>query len=77
MSDPITVTTAVKFRPWNVPNYAVQDVPPRARQEGFSEAPKMSVKELPHQVLDAMAERWLNDLYANAGQRNPFRSERI
>jgi hypothetical protein len=75
VNEPITVTTAVKFRRWQAPNYAIQDVPPRPRQEGFSEAPKMHVKELPHQVLDALAEAWLADLYEKAGQRNPFVKE--
>jgi hypothetical protein len=70
--EPITVTTAVKFKRWQVPNYATQDMPPRPKQEGIHELPKTHVKELPFQVLDALAEAWLQDLYMNAGQSNPF-----
>lgn len=76
MNDPITVTTAVKFRRWQAPNYAVQDVPPRPRQEGFHEAPKAAVSELPFQVIDALAEAWLNDLYAKSEHENPFKRNR-
>jgi hypothetical protein len=72
MNEPVTVTTAVKFRRWLSPNYAVQDVPPRPRQEGLVEAPKIHISELPQQVLNALAEAWLVDLYEKAGQRNPF-----
>ncbi len=72
MGEPITVTTEVRVRRWQVPNFAVQDMPPRPRQEGFTEAPKLHVRELPHQVLDALAGAWLDDLYSKAGQRNPF-----
>jgi hypothetical protein len=73
MNDPITVTTAVKFRRWQAPNYAVQDIPRRPRHEGLVEAPKMHVNELAPQVLDALAKAWLSDLYDRAGQSNPWR----
>lgn len=76
MAEPITVTTAVKFRRWKAPNFATQDVPPRPRQEGFKEAPTAHVKELPHQVLDALAAAWLDDLYSKTELENPFRSHR-
>jgi hypothetical protein len=47
-------------------------MPPRPKQEGLQELPKVHVKELPFQVLDALAEAWLQDLYMNAKQSNPF-----
>jgi hypothetical protein len=76
MSEPITVTTAVKFRRWQAPNYAVQDMPPRPRQEGMVELPKAHINELPFEVLDALAEAWLTDLYAKSEYANPFERNR-
>lgn len=65
MSKPITVTTAVKFRRLLTPNFVTQD---------GSQASTMHVRELPQQVLDALAGAWLDDIYSKAGQRNPFTS---
>jgi hypothetical protein len=76
VNEPITVTTAVKFKRWQAPNFAIQDTPPRPRQEGFYEAPKEHVNKLPFQVIDALAEAWLNDLYAKTEYGNPFKRNR-
>lgn len=76
MSAPITVTTAVKFRRWLAPNFATQDMPPRPKQDGMVALPTAHVRDLPHQVLDALAEAWLVDLYEKAGQSNPFTNAR-
>jgi len=71
MDDAITVSAPVRFRRWTTPNFATQDVPPRPRSEGFQEAPSTPIAELAPEVLNALAQAWLNDLYTKAGHSPP------
>lgn len=62
-------TIALKLRPWRAPNFAnVEDGGgPRNR-----EVPSIPVKELPPESLNAMAQEWLEDLYAKAEKPSPW-----
>ena len=71
MSDAITVNAPVRYRKWQAPNFATQDTPPRPRQDGFREAPSTPVAELAPEVLNALAQAWLDDLYTKAGHAAP------
>lgn len=73
MTDIIEVKTTVRFKPWIVPDYANLDVGVRPRQEGFKPSEGIPVGELDPEVLDALAQRWLDNLYASVKRRPPFR----
>lgn len=72
MSDAVTVMTKVRFKPFNVPNFASIQVGPRPKQEGISPLPSIPIAELDAEVLDALAGRWLDNLYAAVGRASPF-----
>lgn len=72
MNDVVEVKTTVRFKPFNVPNYARVETPAKPRQEGFQESPAISIEDLEPAVLDALAERWLDNLYASAKRPSPF-----
>lgn len=68
----VTVSVPVSFKPLQVPNYAIHETAPRSRSEGFQDAPKTAIVDLPQEALDALAQRWLSDIYTKAGKRSPF-----
>jgi hypothetical protein len=72
MTDAIEVKTTVRFQPFNVPNYARIVMPTAPRQEGFKETPAIPIEDLEPDVLDALAARWLDNLYAAAKRPSPF-----
>ena len=65
MSSPVPVTAQVivEYKPWTVPNFASVV----GAQDGSR------VDELPQAALDALAQRWLHDLYAKANKTCPFK----
>ena len=68
----ISTTLPVEFRRWQVPDSAVHVTPPGNRQDGFlQKSPVTNVEQLPPQALDAMAQAWIDDLYARAGRQGP------
>jgi hypothetical protein len=71
MSKTVTVSTSVQYRRWQAPNFATMETPPRPRQEGLQWAPTTPIAELPREVLDALAQAWLDDLYAKANVSAP------
>lgn len=71
MRDTISISTKVVFRKWPAPNFATVSLPPLPRQEGMKELPSVPIAELQPQVLDALAEAWLADLYAKANRKAP------
>jgi hypothetical protein len=74
--DAVIVTTKIGFRPFDVPAFAYMDVPAQPRQEGFSANPRLPLTELDDDVLDALAKRWLDNLFASVSRPSPFRYER-
>lgn len=59
----VTVTTECDFAPWRAPNFAL-----------LPSENSVPVIKLSEGALRALAERWLEDLYAKAGKTNPFTS---
>lgn len=71
MSEDVIVAAAMAYRRWLAPNFATWALPPSARQEGLKVAPSTPVADLDDRALDALAQAWLNDLYAKANRRPP------
>lgn len=61
MADHIIVTAPVTFKRWRAPNFASLD----------KESGGIAVEDLAPQVLDALAQDWLNQLYAKVGRSAP------
>ena len=58
----------VKLRPWRVPNFVTQEAPIRERQDGFSESPTVSIKDVPAQTLAAMCDEFRQEVFSKAGK---------
>lgn len=64
----------MKLRPWLVPNFAIVEVPPRSRQQGFSpEATSIHIRDLDPEILSAMADDWRRRLFTHAGKEDPVK----
>jgi hypothetical protein len=69
--DTVTVETSVRFKPLGVPNYAVF-----ANPENDGGIYSIPLADLGDEAVDALVERWLDNLYAKRGQASPFRLTR-
>lgn len=58
MADHIIVNTPVTFKRWSVPNFA----------NPASEGDSIAVRNLSRTALHALAQAWIDDLYAHAGE---------
>jgi hypothetical protein len=72
MSHAIELKARVRFRPWMVPVCAIVEIGPQPRQEGIKNLPSIPVEELDEEVVDALARRWLDNLYASRKEGSPF-----
>lgn len=61
----LNVKTTVKFTSWSVPSFV--------RQENKGSTLSIHLKETEQEVIDALAQDWLERLYVSAGKTNPFR----
>lgn len=61
-------TFEMKLRPWIVPNFATLDMPVGRKQDGPRELPTIAVADLSEEALTDLAQQWLTELYAKAGQ---------
>lgn len=57
----VSIKTTVSFKSWMVPNFVTP-------VDGKS----IPLKEADETVVDVLAEKWLEQMYANAGRRNPW-----
>jgi len=60
------IKNTVDLKPFRVPNYVIQEVPPGRRQDGFKEAPKYHLSELSDDVLAALCDQFRLDVMAKA-----------
>ena len=62
------ITKDVELLPFRVPNYVIQKMPVRPRQEGFHEAPKYHLSELDYAVLVQLCDEFREGVFAKAAQ---------
>lgn len=65
-------TVKMKLKPLMVPNFAVVQLAPVKREEGFNQAQAVPISELDEDALEALAYGFLIDFYKKAGKRCPF-----
>ena len=68
----VTVQQEITYRAWVVPEYIVRDMPPAKRQDGMIPLPKERIEAVPQNVLDAMVEQLIGDIYEAADKSSPF-----
>lgn len=66
MTDTVTINAPVTYRAWSAPS---------AAQIHFDEdeAFAVPIETLTPEALDALAQQWLDHLYARVGRPSPFR----
>jgi len=62
----MAISTSVRLKPFMVPNYVIQETPPRSRADGFREAPKFALHELDDLTLQALCDQFVEDVFAKA-----------
>jgi len=62
---------AMKVKPWQTPNFANIDLPPRPKQEGMTALPSIAVEDLPIETLDSLVNQWRVEMYAKARKSLP------
>ena len=67
----ITIKTGLK--PFTVPNYVIAVQAARPRQEGFAEAPKYALSEIPAETLSDLCDRFREEVFRKAGVADPAR----
>jgi len=65
------ITKDVELLPFRVPNYVIQKMPVRPRQEGFHEAPKYHLSELDTETLISLCDQFKVAVLIKAGQPDP------
>lgn len=68
----MTATTQIKLKPFAVPVDAVMELPARPKQDGLKMLPRIPLEDLEPDALDALAQTWLDNLYASVKRRSPF-----
>lgn len=65
------ITKSVELQPFMTPNYVIQKMPPRPRQEGFVEAPKYHLSEVEADVLAKLCDEFRAAVFAKAEKVDP------
>ncbi len=61
------ITLEQEVQPFQVPNFVLTVLPPRARQEGPNfDAPKYALHELSDETLDLLCRKFREDVFAKA-----------
>ena len=60
----------IELKPWMVPNYCIQVVPPRRRQD-IQEAPTYPLAEVDAETLAQMCDDFRAEVFRKAGKPDP------
>jgi len=61
----------VKLQAFNVPDGVYPVIAPRPRQDGFGNNPKISLKDIPEEVLSGLCDQFRKDVFEKAGKKDP------
>ena len=56
---------------FTVPNFVIQKMPPRPRQDGLVEAPKYPLSEVPAEDLASLCDHFRGEVFRKAGKADP------
>lgn len=64
----------IELRPFTVPNYVIQVMPPRPRQDGPNfEAPKYALADLDAETLAQLCDEFRAEVFSKANKQDPRR----
>jgi hypothetical protein len=61
----------VELQPFTVPNYVLTVQPPRPKQEGIVETPKLALPDLDSDTLNQLCRDFRNAVFEKAGKQQP------
>jgi len=61
----------MKLRPFTVPNFAIVELPPGQRQDGFKEAPSFPLHNLSPETLASMCDEFRAAVFVKAMKVDP------
>jgi len=65
----------MEFNPWTTPNFMTIKMPPRPRQEGFQEGPKLALSEVDAETLSYQCDRFREEIFNKAGKTDPVKTK--
>jgi hypothetical protein len=73
---PLELKIPLNVVPWVTPNYVSIQTPPRRRQDGFQEGPKLPLAEVDAEVLAAMCDAFRAEVFVKAQKPDPKKGAR-
>lgn len=61
----------IELQPFQTPNFVIAKTAPRPRQEGFQEAPKWPLSEVPESELSRLCDEFRAEVFRKAGKTDP------
>lgn len=61
----------VELQPFTTPNFVLTARPPRLKQEGLVETPKLALGDLDSHTLERMCDEFRNEVFKKAGKSRP------
>lgn len=61
----------IKLRPFQVPNFVIQEAPAGLRQDGFKEAPSYPLRDLSSDELSRMCDEFMVSVFLKAERADP------
>lgn len=61
----------VKLKPFNTPNFVIQEMPNSLRQDGLKDPPSFALKELEADVLSDLCEEFRKEIFRKAEKKDP------
>ena len=61
----------IELKPFNTPNFVIQKVAAGKKQDGFQEAPKYTLKEIPAETLDELCNEFRAEIFKKAEKQDP------
>lgn len=61
----------IKLKPWQVPNFVVQETTPGKRHDGFKECPSYSLDQVSAETLAELCDEFRREIFNKAGKKDP------
>lgn len=65
------ITLNIELQPFQVPNFVIQKVGPRPREEGFQEAPKYRLADVDEATLSMLCDAFRAEVFEKADKIDP------
>ena len=62
----------VELQPFGTPNYVIQKMAPRPKQDGIVECPKYHLRELDAETLAGLCDQFRREIFEKAGKSDPL-----